>query len=88
LVSWAQADPWDARRWARFAREYRREMSAPDAQRLIALLAALSQQTNLAVGCYCEDASRCHRSLLRDLLAKAGAAMAQDEAQTTGQPAR
>ncbi|HVO87367.1 MAG TPA: DUF488 family protein [Casimicrobiaceae bacterium] len=83
LVSWAQANPWDGRRWARFAREYRREMSTPDAQRLIALLAALSHQTNLAVGCYCEDASRCHRSLLRELLAKAGAAMACDGMQTS-----
>jgi uncharacterized protein YeaO (DUF488 family) len=32
------------------------------------MLAALSHQTNFAVGCYCDDEARCHRSLLRELL--------------------
>ena len=39
----------------------------------IALLAALSRRTDLSVGCYCEDERRCHRSLLRALLAEEGA---------------
>src|SRR5262245_41260435 len=75
LVSFALAGSLTARRWASFARRYRSEMRAPAAQRLIALLAALSQETNLAVGCYCADESRCHRSLLRGLLVAAGAEM-------------
>jgi uncharacterized protein YeaO (DUF488 family) len=73
LVSRGLAKPWTDARWAQFARSYRAEMRAPAAERLIALLAALSLQTHLSVGCYCADASRCHRSLLRELLAAAGA---------------
>ena len=73
LVSWALAEPWTDARWRRFARDYRREMGDPSAQRLLDLLAALSRTTNLSVGCYCEDESRCHRSLLRELLAAKGA---------------
>ena len=72
LVSWAQSEPWSDRRWAQFARRYRAEMRAPAAARLLALLAALSHTANFSVGCYCEDESRCHRSLLRDLLSAAG----------------
>jgi len=55
------------------ARKYRREMAQPAVQRLLALLAALSLQTNFSVGCYCEDESRCHRSLLKRLLRERGA---------------
>lgn len=73
LVSWALSEPWTDARWKRYARAYQREIRTPAAQRLIGLLAALSRQTDLSVGCYCEDESRCHRSLLRDLLVEAGA---------------
>ena len=73
LVSWAQKKPWTDARWAAFVRKYRAEMRRPDAERLLALLAALSRHTNLSVGCYCEDESRCHRSVLRELLVAAGA---------------
>ena len=73
LVSWAMSRPWSDARWAQFGRRYRAEMRAPAAQRLIALLAALSRQTDFSVGCYCEDAARCHRSLLGALLEDAGA---------------
>ncbi|MDM0087753.1 MULTISPECIES: DUF488 family protein [unclassified Variovorax] len=62
--------------WALFTRHYQREMSEPDASRSLDLLAALSQQTSFAVGCYCEDEARCHRSLLRGLLAARGAEIA------------
>lgn len=72
-VSWALAEPWTAARWQRYVRRYRREMGEPTARHLIALLAALSQRMNLSVGCYCADASRCHRSLLREMLVAAGA---------------
>jgi uncharacterized protein YeaO (DUF488 family) len=73
VVSSALAEPWTPKRWATFARRYRSEMARPEAKRLIALLSALSQQSDFSVGCYCEDETRCHRSLLRDLLADAGA---------------
>jgi uncharacterized protein YeaO (DUF488 family) len=58
----------DERAWKAFARKFRREMSAPDTSRVLDVLAALSHRTNLAVGCYCPDESRCHRSVLRELL--------------------
>lgn len=76
LVSWALSKPWTDARWAQYARRYRAEMRAPAAQRLIALLAALSRQTDVSVGCYCADEARCHRSLLRALLEDAGARVA------------
>jgi uncharacterized protein YeaO (DUF488 family) len=61
------------REWAGFVRAYRAEMSTPAARHLIDLLAALSHRTELAVGCYCEDENRCHRTVLAELLADAGA---------------
>ena len=76
LLSWVQSAPFTDRRWAAFVRRYRSEMRRPGAQRLLALLAALSKHTNLAVGCYCQDESRCHRSLLKELLTESGARMA------------
>ena len=73
LVSWALSQPWTDARWQRFARTYRREMDDPRAQRLLELLAALSRRGNLSVGCYCEDENRCHRAVLKELLAEKGA---------------
>jgi uncharacterized protein YeaO (DUF488 family) len=66
----------DEKAWKSFVRRYRAEMKAPDARALLDVLAALSHQTNFAVGCYCADESRCHRSVLRELLAEHGAMMA------------
>jgi len=65
-----------AQEWRRFAKRYRAEMRAPDAVRALELLAALSHRTELSVGCYCADESRCHRSVLRSLLAERGAKLA------------
>jgi uncharacterized protein YeaO (DUF488 family) len=59
-----------------FAKAYRKEMAAPAAQRLVELLARLSHESELSVGCYCEDESRCHRSILRKLLVEHGARLA------------
>ena len=59
--------------WASFARRFRRQMAAPAAARTLDLLAALSHQTGLSVGCYCADEARCHRSILRALLTERGA---------------
>jgi uncharacterized protein YeaO (DUF488 family) len=78
IVSWAMADEWTEKRWKDFARRYKKEMTAPSARHLIETLAALSRQTNLSVGCYCADETRCHRSLLRELLRDAGATIAHD----------
>jgi uncharacterized protein YeaO (DUF488 family) len=69
-------DADDERGWKQFVRKYRAEMKAPDARYLLDTLAALSHQTNFAVGCYCEDERRCHRSVLRELLLERGAAVA------------
>jgi len=59
--------------WRAFFRKYRAEMAKPDASRLLDLLAALSHHADFSVGCYCADESRCHRSVLRALLAERGA---------------
>jgi uncharacterized protein YeaO (DUF488 family) len=66
----------DDRAWAAFARKFRSEMSVPDRSRELDLLAALSHHGNLALGCYCQDERRCHRSVLRELLAERGADIA------------
>ena len=70
------ADPDSAasqKTWVQFSRQFRREMAAPAAAHGLDLLAALSHQTNLSLGCYCANEARCHRSLLRTLLAERGA---------------
>jgi uncharacterized protein YeaO (DUF488 family) len=63
----------DAKGWQHFIRKFRAEMAKPDAARTLDLLAALSQGSDFAVGCYCQDEARCHRSVLRALLAERGA---------------
>jgi uncharacterized protein YeaO (DUF488 family) len=72
LVSYARAKPWTDARWAAYARRYLREMRRPEARRMITLLAALSNQANFSIGCYCETPWRCHRSLLGKLLQEQG----------------
>jgi uncharacterized protein YeaO (DUF488 family) len=76
LVSWALSKPWTDARWDTYVRRYHAEMRRPAAQRLLALLAALSRNTDFSIGCYCENECRCHRTLLRDLLAERGAVIA------------
>lgn len=66
----------DEKAWAAFRRKYLAEMKQPDAAHLLDALAALSHQTSFAVGCYCENEQRCHRSLLRELLTQRGADLA------------
>jgi len=66
----------DERGFAAFARRFRQEMSEPDASRSLDLLATLSRHANFALGCYCEDESRCHRGVLRALLLERGATIA------------
>ena len=61
LREWDLDSPADR---ARFYRAYERELSAPDARHVIDLLAAIARRTPIAIGCYCEDEARCHRSVL------------------------
>jgi uncharacterized protein YeaO (DUF488 family) len=63
----------DDRSWRAFKRAFLAEMKAPGPSRLLDLLAALSHQTNASLGCYCAEEARCHRALLRELLAARGA---------------
>jgi uncharacterized protein YeaO (DUF488 family) len=63
--------------WQRFVKKYRKEMSRPEARHDIELLAALSHTANFSVGCYCEDESRCHRSILKKLFRAHGAKIVQ-----------
>jgi uncharacterized protein YeaO (DUF488 family) len=62
--------------WSAFVRKYRSEMATPEADHALDLLAALSHHTNFSVGCYCADEAHCHRSVLRELLARKGARIA------------
>ena len=59
--------------WNAFTRRYRAEMATPDNARNLDLLATLSHRSDFSVGCYCEHESRCHRSVLRELLLERGA---------------
>ena len=73
LVSRAQAAQTPGQ-WRAFVRSFRAEMNQPSPRRTLDLLAALSHHGVFSLGCYCEDESRCHRSVLRELLAERGAA--------------
>ncbi|KVN99477.1 hypothetical protein WK60_29540 [Burkholderia ubonensis] len=77
LVAQAQAAGTDAD-WRAFARKFRAEMNHGDAPKVLDLLAALSATTQFSIGCYCENETRCHRSILRELLAERGAAIEPD----------
>ena len=68
----------DDKAWAQFERHYRAEMAQADAARSLDLLAALSHGSQLALGCYCADERRCHRGILRRLLADRGASLRDD----------
>ena len=71
------------RAWAAFVKSYRAEMTTPENARTLDLLAALSHQTDFSVGCYCPDEARCHRSVLKDLLAEKGARIVEVAASST-----
>lgn len=72
LVAFAQRSD-DPRSWKAFERRFRAEMKKPEVAKLLDLLAAFSHQTNFSIGCYCENENRCHRSILKKLLAERGA---------------
>jgi len=72
LVKQAQGAA-DDKAWAQLMKAFRAQMNQPEPARLLDLLAALSHQTNLSLGCYCDDERRCHRQVLRTLLSERGA---------------
>jgi uncharacterized protein YeaO (DUF488 family) len=78
LLTFVQQAAQDVRAWKQFERKFTAEMNQSDASRLLDLLAALSHQTNFSVGCYCEREDRCHRSILRKLLAMRGAKFSEE----------
>lgn len=65
--------PTDEKSWKAFKKKFIAELKAPGPSKDLDLLAALSHQTNMSIGCYCEDEARCHRSILRELLVQRGA---------------
>lgn len=75
LMTQGRAAQTDAE-WKAFHRKYRAEMNAPQAVHVLDLLAAMSHRMSLSVGCYCDNEQRCHRSVLRELLAQRGAEIA------------
>lgn len=74
LMKFGQAAKTE-KEWAFFAKKYRSELSDPEKSRILDLLAALSHGSDISIGCYCEDEARCHRSILRELLAERGATL-------------
>jgi uncharacterized protein YeaO (DUF488 family) len=85
LVKWYHEEhPISDERWAKYRKMYAREMDAPEKRRLLAVLARLSQQADFSIGCYCERADRCHRSLLGGMLRDHGAVVIDDEAVSPG----
>ena len=60
----------EERQWRSFQRRFLAEMKASGPTRDLDVLAAISHQTDFSIGCYCDDESRCHRSILRSLLEK------------------
>jgi uncharacterized protein YeaO (DUF488 family) len=73
LLNQARKGLDSAESWRAFERKYMRELSSPDNLRLLDLLSAFSGQTDFAIGCYCEDEKKCHRSILRKVLENHGA---------------
>lgn len=62
---------WDTL-WPIFKVRYEREMLGnTESRQTLILLAKLEAQTPIAVGCYCANEKRCHRSLLHTLIRKA-----------------
>ncbi|HXU08361.1 MAG TPA: DUF488 family protein [Blastocatellia bacterium] len=70
LLKWLKTREWpnEQVRWKKFRERYIAEMNKTDARQAIKLLAELSRATALVIGCYCENESACHRSILRELI--------------------
>lgn len=66
-----------------FAARYRAEMKHRESAQVIELLAGISLFVPISLGCFCEDESCCHRSLLQQLIFHA----ARGKRHARGQPA-
>jgi len=72
LLKWIGPAPWSESKWKQFTLRYRSEMTkSTDSRQTIALLILIAARTPIAVGCYCADEARCHRSILRRLIEEA-----------------
>jgi uncharacterized protein YeaO (DUF488 family) len=73
LLKWLKSREWPSEqvRWSKFRERYVAEMKKTDARQAIKLLAELAKATPLSIGCYCENESACHRSILRELIERA-----------------
>ncbi|MGE0154473.1 MAG: DUF488 domain-containing protein [Reyranellaceae bacterium] len=77
LLSWAKGHGFpgggDEKTWQRFSQRFAKEMTASAEKReALKMLALLARKTDVSVGCYCADESRCHRSVLKKLIESAG----------------
>jgi len=62
-----------------FAR-YRSEiLNDSESRQTLLFLAEVAKKTPISIGCYCEDESRCHRSVLASLLRAAGSGKLPDK---------
>ena len=70
LLKWVKGRDWPSEqaRWSKFKERYDAEMKKTDARQAIKLLAELAKPTPVSIGCYCENESACHRSILRELI--------------------
>jgi uncharacterized protein YeaO (DUF488 family) len=73
LLKWMKGRDWrsEQARWSKFKERYTAEMNKTDARQAIKLLSELAGATPLSIGCYCENESFCHRSILRELIERA-----------------
>lgn len=61
--------------WRQFFRHYRTEMREPAARHVIEFVAAVARGQSVHLGCFCADADKCHRSILKELIETAGAGL-------------
>ena len=54
--------------WWAFRKRYLEEMQSPEARAEVKRLAALASTRTVTLLCVCKEESRCHRSLLRELI--------------------
>jgi uncharacterized protein YeaO (DUF488 family) len=62
-------DDASVRKW--FLDAYERELARTESRQTIHLLAALARVTPIAIGCFCQDEHRCHRSRLKQVIERA-----------------
>lgn len=54
--------------WNAFRQQYLEQMRAPEAQAEVRRLAGLASRQPIVLMCVCREESRCHRTLLQDLI--------------------